>query len=147
MSEALIRAQIKIILEGIPGIGVVHSYERLSLSPATYFDLMTSGGIVNGWTIHRENTDSERSAMGYIDRAHDFRIRAIYELNDAGASEITFQALLDEIFLTFKTKNTVNDTALRSDLVQIGPVNTDEFSERAYHTAELTLIVIERIPE
>lgn len=144
MSESLIRAQIKTELEKISGIGVVHAYERFSRSLAEFFLLMTKTGKINGWMIHRTSTDSTRDVYPLISRSHEFKISALYELDDVNASEVAFQALLDAIFEQFKSNNTLNGTALDSDPVSIDAVNTEEYGNRLFHTAELTLVVRER---
>lgn len=144
MSEALIRAQGKTILESVSGIGVVHTYERYSRSIAEFLYLMTSGGKVNGWMIHRASTDSKREVYPLIERYHEFKITGLYELDDANVSEVTFQAILDAIFEAFKSNNTLNGTALDSEPVSIDSVDTEEYGNRLFHTAELTLVVRER---
>ena len=144
MSEALIRAEIKTILETVSGIGAVHTYERYSRSLAEYFTLMTSGGKVNGWMIHRASTDSRREVLPLIERYHEYKISSIYELDDVNASEVTFQAILDAIFEAFKSENTLNGQALDSEPVSIDFVNTEEYGGRLFHTAVLTLVVRER---
>ena len=144
MSEALIRAQIKTIMESVSGIGVVHDYERYSRSLADFFQLMTHAGKINGWMIHRQSTPSDRDNMPTIHRQHMFKITGLYELDDAAGSERTFQALLDAIYTAFKSKYSLNGTALNSDPVQIDDVDTGEYGNRLFHTAELTLPVWER---
>jgi hypothetical protein len=137
MSEAL-------ILETVSGIGAVHAYERSSRSLAEYFALMTSGGKVNGWMIHRLSTDSQREVYPLIERYHTYRISAIYELDDVNTSEVTFQAILDAIFEVFKSRNTLNGQALDSEPVSIDSVDMEEFGGRLFHTAALTLTARER---
>jgi len=144
MSEVLIRAQIKTELEKVSGIGVVHTYERYSRSLAELFELMTKSSKINGWMIHRASTDSKRETLPLVDRYHTFKITAIYELDDAAASEVTFQAILDAIFEAFKSKNTLNGTALDSEPINIDSVETEEYGNRLFHTAVLTLVVHER---
>jgi len=153
MSEYLIRAQIKAIMESVSGIGVVHDYMRYPRSLADLLDLMTvtPGTTVNGWTIHRASTPASPLTMGpsgLIERSHKFEISGLHELNDASASEITFQAICDAIFEAFKTKPTLNGTAIRHDHIQIESVSINdarEFGKDAYHTAELSLVVYERV--
>ena len=144
MSEVLIRGQIKVILETVSGIGVVHGYERYSRSLAELFVLMTKNGKVNGWMIHRASTESTREVSQLVNRSHEFKIMGLYELDDVAASEVTFQALLEAIFDAFKSKNTLNGTAIDSDPVNIDNVDTQEYGNRLFHTAELSLVVRER---
>jgi hypothetical protein len=150
MSEVLIKAQIKIIMETVSGIGVVHDRERHSRSLAAYLDMMrTSSGIVNGWTIHRLKTPAVRVVIGIgsnnIERTHIYRIIGIYDLNDADDSETTFQALNEAIFAAFKDNPTINSTALSSDQIDVVSIDWEEYGNQLYHTSELILSVMERV--
>ncbi len=152
MSEALIRAQIKVELEKVSGIGVVHDYERYARSITDFRNLMTKTGTttVNGWVIHRESTSAEQVIMGpkgQIERVHIYRIAGVYALDDAAGSEKTFQGILDAIFSQFKSNGTLNGTAISHKQIQIDSVTVtkeSEFGDDIYHTAELTLEVMER---
>lgn len=152
MSEASIRAQIKAILESVSGIGVVHDYERYSRSIADFRDIMTKSGAtsVNGWVISRQSTESHQATLGpkgQIERTHTFRIAGIYELNDAAGSEKTLQGILDAIFEAFKAVSTLNGTCVSHRQIQIDSVSVTkdgELGDDLYHTAELTLEVLER---
>lgn len=152
MSEALIRAQIKIEMEKVSGIGVVHDYERYARSITDFRQIMTKTGstTVNGWVIHRESTESAQVVMGpkgQIERVHAYRIAGVYALDDANGSEKTFQAILDAIFAQFKATGTLNSTAISHKQIQIDSVTVTkegEFGDDIYHTAELTLEVMER---
>jgi hypothetical protein len=153
MSEALIRAQIKTILETASGIGAVYDYERYARSLGDYFALMTKTGqtTVNGWIIHRERTVSAPITLGIkgqIERIHTFRIAGLYEMDDSAGSEKTFQGILDAIFEAFRANPTLNATATRHDQIQIDDVTVcieDEYGGNLYHVAECTLNVTERV--
>lgn len=144
MSRSLISAQIKVILATVSGIGVIHEYKRYSRSIAEFLNLMTSGGIVNGWMISRESTPSERDTMPTIMRTHEFKISGVYAHNDETSSETTFQDILDAIYTAFKSNYTLNSTALNSDPVSIDVADVLEVGGQLYHIAELTLTVYER---
>ena len=151
MSEALIRAQIKSILEGVTGIGVVHDYNRYPRSLADYLKLMTSSKKVNGWTISRQNTPSEKKTAGVggkFERRHRFSISGIYELDDAAGSEKTFQGILDAIFDAFKANGDLNGTAQYHDQIQIESDTLSvehEYGQDYYHIGECTLVVHELV--
>ena len=149
MSETLIKAQIKVILEAVSGIGVVHNRERYSRAMAEFLYLMTSAGKINGWMIHRQSTTANRITIGMgtsgIERKHIFSISGLYEIDDAADSESTFQILVDAIFTAFAAKPTLNATAFSSDPIQVQEVDFDEHAGRAFHTAQLILAVTERI--
>ena len=82
--------------------------------------------------------------MPTMQRDHAYKISGLYELDDAAASEKTFQGILDAIYDAFKSNYSLNGTALNSDPVQIDNVDTDEYGNRLFHTAELTLRVQDR---
>jgi hypothetical protein len=149
MSEALIKAQIKVILEAVSGIGVVHNRERFSRSMAEFLTLMTSAGKINGWMIHRQSTGAKRIVIGLgnngIERTHLFIISGLYEIDDLTDSESTFQALVEAIFTAFKDKPTLNGTAQSSEPLDVQEVDVDEHANRTFHTAQLNLTVVERI--
>jgi hypothetical protein len=152
MSEALINAQIKSVLEAVTGIGPVHAYERYPRSLADYFAMMKDdAGKVNGWVIHRESTISSRITLGIkglIERIHTYRISGIVELDDAAASETALQALLEEIFTAFKAAGDLAGTCQRTDLLNIDAVNMSDLGELGadlYHIVGMTLTVYERV--
>jgi len=144
MSEAAIRAEIKTILEAVTGIGVVHNRRRWTRSFPTYFSLMTSGGIVNGWQIHREATSSEWVSDVQVERSHVFSIFGVYGQDDENDSESTFQALIESIFQAFRDAHTVGGTALNSELLHVESVGEEEHAGTLYHVCELVLAVRER---
>lgn len=151
MSESLIRAQIKVIMETVSGIGVVYDYERYARSLTDYLTLMMKNGIVNGWVIHREDTKSRQITMGLlgqIERVHTFHITGLHEMDDAAGSEKMFQAILDGIFDAFKANHKLNGTAFSHDQIQIDQVTVcleDEYGSDLYHVADCTLEVTEQV--
>jgi hypothetical protein len=148
MSESLIRAQIKTIMESVTGIGAVHSRERHSKSLATFINAMTSGGIVNGWTIQRQAVEQRRVVLGigsgYIERSHDFRIMGIYVLDDSADTAATFQVLIDAVLDKFIINPTLNGTATHSDPIQVNTIDDQDFGDQRYYVAEMVLIAVER---
>jgi hypothetical protein len=144
MSESAIRAQIQDIMEGVSGIGVVHKYERYSKSIPKFLSLMTHEGKVNGWTIHRQETPSERISNPAVERYHLFAISGLYELDDEAGSEETFQALLEALVQAFHANITLNGTAVKCDPLSIDDVDTDLYGQQLFHTAALSLRVHDR---
>lgn len=151
MSEATIRAEIKNILQGVSGIGVIHTRRRYSRSRSVFRQLMTSGGIVNGCMIFRQASTAERQELPHIDRHHHFKIIYYYDLDDENASEDTFQALMDAIFEAFKANYKLNGAAVNSGPIQIEDVDTDYLeSEKegipgtVVHRGDLSIDVEER---
>jgi hypothetical protein len=144
MGQAVLLAQIVSIISAVSGIGVVHDYERYSRSFAEWQALMTSGGIINGWTVSREKTDVENRYPTILNR-HIFKIKGYYRLDDPAASEATLQALVNRIKTAFNSKKTLNGVALNSDPVTVDSITIKELAPEYFvHIAELTLQAEER---
>lgn len=144
MSEATVRAQIKSTLEGVSGMGAVHDYYRQSRSVAKFLELIRSDGMVNGCMIRRRKTSTTRDTVATLKRSHHFWISFIYEMDDANASEVTFQALLEAVYTAFKSDITIGDTCINSEPFSIEDVDELEIGETLYHVADCLLICHER---
>lgn len=127
MSQADILGRLKDIISAVAGIGIVHDYERSSRSPAEWLDIMTSGGKINGWTISREATESEWEYHTTNRLRHIFKIKGYYAVDDANASEKTFQELVDLVRKAFNNNETLTGTSLRL----IAEANGDEVATEA----------------
>ena len=153
MSDALIRAQIKIIIEAVTGIGVVHDYFRWRRNWADWLDLMTHtvasppSRKINGWMFERESspTTEDNVPIGYVEYVHRYNFLGVYEIDDAGGSGKDFQAIVDAIRAAFNANRRLNGTAERHDLIQVNAVGIDEYDEISYHYAGLSLAVHERV--
>jgi len=145
MSLADIREQIRTILSGVAGIGVIHEYERLAVDLKKFLDLFKDpDGRVNGWQFTRISTPSDRNTMPTLHRHHLFRLRGIYGLRDEEATELTFQDMVEAIQNAFDSEYSLNGTVLNSGPVQVRVVENRMFGNVLCHYAELELIVIER---
>src|SRR3990172_1080001 len=112
MSLANIRTQIKTILDGVSGIGIVHDYDRYVNDWNKLLSLFkpTTQAKINGWVITRTATPAQWSAIARRHRVHSFLIRGFYSHDDASASEITFQALIESIYEAFEDNETLTGT-------------------------------------
>ena len=111
MILADIREQTKTILSGVSGIGVVHDYDRLAVDVATLKKFFQdSEGRINGWTIAREATPERWLTNIDYERVFEMTIRGYYGLQDAAASEIVFQDLIEAICDKFRGNDTLNGT-------------------------------------
>lgn len=159
MSESLIRAQIKAILQTASGIGAVHDYVRKPRSLADFFPLMRSGSpsIVNGVSFYRQSFENYHKTLGhtnvlgvvttYKERIHRYLFEGIYELDDAAASANTLQALIESIADKFDDNLTLNGTAESHDLFQLHAVtysDPGEYGDNLYHLFEASLTAHER---
>jgi hypothetical protein len=143
MSEATIRATVKSTLESVSGIGVVHDYMRDSRSATKFINLLTSGGIVNGWMFSRTATHSEWLEDSTL-RGHTFTIKGYYELNDLNASEKNFQGIITAIQNKFESVPTLSEVYPAPPLqVESVPPEGIEIGDKLYHFCVLNLTVHE----
>ena len=111
MRLANIREQVKAILSGVSGIGVVHDYERWEDTWQKFLEhYKDPDEKINGWTITRNATPEKwLTNVEYI-RVYELVIRGIYGLKDENATELVFQDLIEDICTAFRNKDTLNDT-------------------------------------
>ncbi len=145
MGLADIREQIKTILSGVSGAGVVHDYDRWASTWEKFLDLFKdeATGKINGWTITRDKTPATTASTTHDSRVHHFRIRGYYGLKDEDASEIVFQQLIEDICASFRSKYKLNDTAENTEPVQVEAVDLRIFGNVLCHYCELLLMAEE----
>ena len=97
-----IRAAIKATLENIPGIGVVHGYERFSKDPKSFAGLYLNEGKLLGWHIRRLNIREAEYSTMYNRIIINWRIRGFAGLVDVAESELVFDNLVDAIRSAFR---------------------------------------------
>jgi hypothetical protein len=108
-----IQDEIKNILEGVSGIGMVHDYERWADTWEKLLELFRdSNKKINGWTFTRRTTKRQRTTLGETEKAHIFVLQGIYSLNDADGSEKVFQNIIENVVEAFDENQTLNDTCL-----------------------------------
>jgi hypothetical protein len=156
MSLPQIREQIKVILAGVSGIGVVHDYDRLAIDYNKMLNLFKDAdGRINTVMFRREKMAKRTITLGQNkERIHVFVIKVIMGLNDAQATGITFDDLLAAIEKAFNPHPTLNGTcrALFSDwgpLAGVSGAQIDISEDRLFagvlcHYGELRLPVVER---
>lgn len=144
MSEATVRAQIYTILSGAAGVGKVYNRERWAVDWGSFINLFkdSGSGRILGWEIGRKApiTEDESSV-----RKHTFFIRGYMGVNDADATELLFNALLENIAAAFRADKDLGGAALGHDFIQVETLDTRSFGSVLCHFAELTLTVHEHI--
>lgn len=148
MSLTTIREQIKTILSGVSGIGVVHDYERWAADWTKFLDLFRvedddGKKTINGWMFNRRKTPAKTASTTHDLRTHNFQIQGIYGLKDSDASEIVFQQIIEDACAAFRSKYKLNDTADNTEPVQVELVENRMFGIVLCHYCELTLIAEE----
>lgn len=152
MSVTAIRSAIVALLQAVPDIGTVHSYERyakdLAKMRALYFS--AAHGDVRGWHVRRRATSEvgliRESAVEII----PWRIVGVMSINDEAASELAFDSLLEAIRDAVRADETLGGTVDQCSIptdgggtdqagVQIDDTGPAMFGGVLCHVARLTL--------
>lgn len=151
-----IREQIKTILAAVPGIGVVHDYERFNKDWNKFLSLFQdSDGRINGCMFTREKCPKNQNTLGEYEKAHIFVFRFFMGLSDSEGTGVIFDDHLEDVESVFRDKETLNDTCSTTH-PQWGPMNgvvgiqLDLSENRMFgnvlcHYAEMRLCAIEAI--
>ena len=116
MSLPQIREQIKAILSGVPGIGVVHDYERLAIDWSKFLERYKDRDErINGCAFAREKWQERQETLGETEIAHVFVFRRIMGMKDDQATGITFDDHLEDMRRAFRNNQTLNGTCLTID--------------------------------
>ncbi|MFQ5915383.1 MAG: hypothetical protein ACE5JS_19615 [Nitrospinota bacterium] len=139
MSWSAIRSQLKAVVETVPGIGVVHDYQRWEIEADNFQTLFVSGGRINVWMITRDASREEEFAQQQNYRRHQARIIGLYALDDSDATEKTFSDLLESICDTLRQKGDLNGAAESSGPPQVKRDDHARFAGTLCHYGEITL--------
>ena len=150
MTWAVYNDAIVTVLSGITGIGRAHKLRRLAQNDTTFKALYSVNNIVNAWEVSRTATTEERKNLRVSDpaqsrRMHTFTLYGYYGIQDDAETELTFQALLEDIATAFRGDVTLGGVADWSEAIQILTVERREIYNIGVHYAELLLNVREDI--
>lgn len=106
MSLEAIRAAIVAKLASIPGIGLVHGYERFARSEKEFREIYSSDRQIRGWYVRRIKTSSVGRGAVHQD-AHKFVIRGFMSIEDANASELVLDGLIEAIRTAFRVDDSL----------------------------------------
>lgn len=111
-----IRAAIKTTLEGVTAIGVVNDYERYVKTPAAFLALykatISGSDQIRGWFIQYLGSRVTTPGLGRYVVRHSWRIRGYMAIEDASASEKTFDNLTEAIRTAFLASESLGVTGL-----------------------------------
>ena len=152
MSLAGIREQIKTILAGVDGIGVVHDYERWTADTLKMLArFQDKDGRINACEFARKRRE-QRFVNGQ-EIIHIFTVRRIMGLQDAEATGIIFDDHLDVLAQTFQDNDSLNDSCLTTSPdwgemngqsgLQIDIIEPRMFGSVLCHVAECRLAAVE----
>jgi hypothetical protein len=126
-----IRNAIVALLEGVAGIGRVHAYERYATNDRGFRDLYDAGaGKILGWHVRRVATRDDALGVGAMGTTHTWRVVGIRALEDAEASELELDDLVERIRAAGRDDDTLAgavatitiDQRAGFELVDSGPV-------------------------
>lgn len=152
MNYSTILAAIKTKVESTGG--KVYDYERWAANWGTVLSLFkTTGGIIHGWTISRISTSRQSQSIGAAERAHIFRVRGVYGLDDSAGTEKTFQGVVNTLADAFDADLTLAGACLTLAPdwgpmqgqvgLQINEVDTRAFGTILCHHADCRLCATE----
>ncbi len=143
MSETAIRAKIKSIMDTVTDIGKVHDYERWTADWSQFLNLFKAniGGKdqIRGWEILRKSAPAE-----YIDNVeemtkHLFIVRGYMGVQDASATEKTFNVLIEAVRAKFRFNFTLDGLCELAGPVSVDLVEVRSFGGTLCHYCELSL--------
>lgn len=131
MSLSAVRAAIVAKLNAVPGIGRVHNYERFAATNSKFIELYANDDDqILGWHVRRVATASQFITFNRWKETTSWEIRGYAGLNDAAASELALDELVELIRAAFRADDTLGgvvDTCTTNEaagvqLADSGPV-------------------------
>lgn len=149
-----ILADIVAKLEAVPGVGLVHDYERQAVDLAKFIALFKHepSGQIRGWEVTRRAVPEHR--RGAIFRHHRFVLNGYLGLKDADATSKAMQELADAVCDAFREAVPADPAApwlyQNGDEPEESPCQVERIEDRMFggvlcHCAEIALSVTERI--
>lgn len=150
MTESAIRAKIKTVLESVTGTGKVYGYQRGIHSEKVILSDYVSGGILNAWTVSRDNTEESKAVLGLgvslgQSIKYKYGIEGYYALKDSSATEGTFSSLIGTIASTFRAKPNLDGVCFRHNYIQVQELGHRTVCDVLCHYTKLILEVEERV--
>ncbi len=133
---------IKTILQGVSGVVNVYDTVRNWQTEKQFLDgARNPAGGVQFWFLTRESTEAEDLGPQFTARRHTIALHAYAGVNDAAASEKSFQALLESAVAALGANRKLNQTARHSRPAEVRAVDFRVINNVLCHHAELALEV------
>ncbi len=155
MSEAAIRNTLKLALDGVTDIGIVHDYERYAntwdVFEGFFRVTIRRKEQVRGWTIGYQGIPvSEREAFrtgskAGIARTHRFQIMGIMGISDEDESEKTFAALAEDVCDALDDDDTLHGSTYIHTSTAVLAFDPSPFAGVLVHAAVISIDIIEAI--
>ena len=133
---------VRTILEGVGGVANVYDRVRNWQTEKQFRDGATApGGGIQFWFITREATAAEDLGPRFTRRRHTLAVHGYAGVQDAAASETTFQALVESVVAALGADRKLGATARHSGPAQVRAVDFRILSNVLCHHAEIALAV------
>lgn len=144
-----VRAGLVSLLRRVPGIGVVHEYERFSKDEKKFQALYVRDGQLLGWHLRRGTVKESYFDSQVVRVRTRWHIRGLAAMVDAKESELAFDDLVDQVRRIFRRfpelKNeegkgyarTLTDEGAGAAVDESGPVM---FAGALCHAVKLSLV-------
>jgi len=132
---------IQTILAGVAGVANVHDTVRNWQSEKQFRDAAKTASGIQFWFLTREASAAEDLGPQFTARRHTVAIHGYAGVNDAAASEKTFQALIESVAAALGADRKLNQTARHSGPAQVRAVDFRIINNVLCHHAELALVV------
>ena len=136
---------IQTILAGVAGVANVYETVRNWQSDKQFRDgARTGSGGIQFWFLTREATEAEDLGPLLTVRRHTIALHGYAGVNDAAASEQSFQALVETVVAALGADRKLSQTARHSGPAQVRAVDFRILNGVLCHHAELALVVEEK---
>ncbi|GAB4184229.1 MAG: hypothetical protein OHK0024_24390 [Thalassobaculales bacterium] len=102
-----IRTAIAARIAGVAGAGKVHTHERYAADIATLKAMYVTGGTLAGWYVRRIGTRETSPHPGRWIVVHRWRLVGFRGFEDAAASELAFDELIEGIRSAMRSDDTL----------------------------------------
>lgn len=141
---AAIRTAIADKLRTVNEIGPVHEYERYAKTDAGIAALYQSGDQLRGWHIRRVRGRATSPSVGRVLVDYDWELRGVLSLQDATATEIQFDGLMESIAEAFQADESLGGAVVTTVLPDRAGIQLIEsqpvmFAGKLCHFARLGL--------
>lgn len=149
MAFADIRAQVKVAMASIDGIGKVSDFEPWvkRIEDLREFFQPENEDALRGWTISRENAQESGIDFDSNWARHAIVIRGYMALKDQAATERDFQDLVDTVTerLRLEQRNHFSETVDYVEPPLIRTIEVHDFSNTLVHYCEIVIACRERV--
>lgn len=149
MSAATHRAALVALIQSVPEVGRVHAYQRYAREEAAFqahylYTLAGGKKQLRGWQVSRVSVVERTVGVGRVLNEHSWQIRGYLALEDALASELVFDDLVEDIRAAFRADPTLGGVSTAEpigdeDGIQMRDAGPVIFCGVLCHSALLTL--------